>query len=49
MRRRFEELPASARNEAQMLGRLTPGCEGTHGVFPKVRLAASRRVGAVGA
>jgi len=47
--RRFAELPDRARNEAQMLGRLTPGCEGTHGVFPKVRRPRGGRRGGGGA
>jgi MoaA/NifB/PqqE/SkfB family radical SAM enzyme len=39
--RRWRELPASARAPAQLLGRRTPGCEGTHGVFPRCNLACT--------
>jgi hypothetical protein len=37
--RRWRELPDHARTEAQLLGRRTAGCEGTHGVFPRCELA----------
>jgi hypothetical protein len=37
--RRWAELPAAARTPAQLLGRRTLGCEGTHGVFPRCNLA----------
>ena len=37
--RRFAELPAHVRTDAQLLGRRTAGCEGTHGVFPKCTFA----------
>jgi hypothetical protein len=39
--RRWRELPAAARTPAQLLGRRTPGCEGTHGVFPRCDLACT--------
>ena len=39
--RRWEELPAHVRTPAQMLGRRTAGCEGTHGVFPRCDLACT--------
>lgn len=39
--RRWAELPAAARTEAQLLGRRTMGCEGTHGVFPRCNLACT--------
>lgn len=32
---RFNSLPPSAQTPSQMLGRLSPGCEGTRNVFPK--------------
>src|SRR5919198_2969293 len=41
LERRWRELPASARAPAQLLGRRTPGCEGTHGVFPRCNLACT--------
>ena len=41
LRRRWLELPAAARTPAQVLGRHTPGCEGTHGVFPRCDLACT--------
>jgi len=36
--RRWEGLPASSKTPAQVLGRHSVGCEGTHGVFPKCNL-----------
>ncbi len=33
--RRWAELPASVQTPAQLLGRRSTGCEGTHGVFPR--------------
>jgi len=39
--RRWAELPAAARTDAQLLGRRTLGCEGTHGVFPRCNLACT--------
>ncbi|MHB1488097.1 MAG: radical SAM domain-containing protein [Acidimicrobiales bacterium] len=33
--RRWAELPEHVRTEAQTLGRMAVGCEGTHGVFPR--------------
>jgi hypothetical protein len=39
--RRWEELPIGVRTPAQLLGRRTPGCEGTHGVFPRCNLACT--------
>lgn len=38
---RWAELPERARTDAQLLGRHTPGCEGTHGVFPRCNLACT--------
>ncbi|KAA8498220.1 hypothetical protein FVE85_5805 [Porphyridium purpureum] len=35
MRKRFDELPEHAKTDNQILGRITPGCEGTQGVFPR--------------
>jgi hypothetical protein len=32
---RFASLPEAAKTDSQMLGRLSAGCEGTKGVFPK--------------
>ncbi len=39
--RRWEELPDRVRTDAQLLGRRTVGCEGTHGVFPRCNLACT--------
>lgn len=39
--RRWSELPEAARTPAQLLGRRTAGCEGTHGVFPRCNLACT--------
>ena len=33
--KRWEEIPDHIRSEAQTLGRMAVGCEGTHGVFPR--------------
>lgn len=33
--RRWDGLPEHVRTDAQMIGRRSLGCEGTHGVFPK--------------
>ena len=33
--RRWAELPDHVRSDAQTLGRMAVGCEGTHGVFPR--------------
>jgi hypothetical protein len=41
LRRRWEELPAHVRHPAQLLGRRSVGCEGTHGVFPRCNLACT--------
>jgi len=41
LRTRWEELPAGVRTAAQLLGRRTTGCEGTHGVFPRCNLACT--------
>ncbi|HEV2770466.1 MAG TPA: hypothetical protein VGV40_09815 [Solirubrobacteraceae bacterium] len=41
LQRRWDELPAHVRTRAQMLGRRTAGCEGTHGVFPRCNLACT--------
>ena len=38
---RWAELPDRARTSAQLLGRRTCGCEGTHGVFPRCDLACT--------
>ena len=38
-RRRWDELPPHAKTEAQLIGRQSLGCEGTHGVFPKCDFA----------
>jgi hypothetical protein len=35
LQRRWDELPDVARTPAQVLGRRSTGCEGTHGVFPQ--------------
>lgn len=32
---RYDALPTAVKTPAQMLGRMSPGCEGTHGVFPR--------------
>lgn len=32
---RYEKLPDHVKTESQMLGRMSPGCEGTTGVFPR--------------
>ena len=37
--RRWDELPEHVRTEAQLVGRRSTGCEGTHGVFPACDLA----------
>lgn len=39
--RLWDDLPESARTPAQVLGRHSPGCEGTHGVFPKCNLTCA--------
>jgi len=39
--RRWTELPEQARTPAQLLGRHSAGCEGTHGVFPRCNLACT--------
>jgi len=39
--RRWRELPETVRTPAQLLGRRTTGCEGTHGVFPRCNLACT--------
>ena len=41
VRQRWLDLPPRARTGAQLLGRRTPGCEGTHGVFPRCNLACT--------
>ncbi|MCC5951698.1 MAG: radical SAM domain-containing protein [Acidimicrobiia bacterium] len=40
-RRRWEELPEHVRTDAQMVGRKSLGCEGTHGVFPKCNFSCT--------
>ena len=37
--RRFAGLPEHVRTPAQLVGRRTTGCEGTHGVFPRCNFA----------
>ncbi|MDQ2894272.1 MAG: radical SAM domain-containing protein, partial [Actinomycetota bacterium] len=39
--RRWQELPDHVKTSAQLLGRRTAGCEGTHGVFPSCNLACT--------
>lgn len=39
--RRWQELPGHVKTSAQLLGRRTTGCEGTHGVFPRCNLACT--------
>ncbi|MGI8558933.1 MAG: radical SAM domain-containing protein, partial [Solirubrobacteraceae bacterium] len=41
LHRRWEELPEAVRTPAQLLGRRSSGCEGTHGVFPRCDLACA--------
>ncbi|HUY59407.1 MAG TPA: hypothetical protein VMV16_06830 [Solirubrobacteraceae bacterium] len=41
LRRRWQELPDQVRTPAQLLGRRTAGCEGTHGVFPRCDLSCT--------
>ena len=41
LRRRWSELPEAVRTPAQLLGRRSTGCEGTHGVFPRCDLACT--------
>jgi hypothetical protein len=41
LRRRWAGLPAHAQTDAQIIGRVSVGCEGTHGVFPKCDFACS--------
>ena len=41
VRRRWDELPATAKTPEQTLGRIGVGCEGTHGVFPRCNLTCS--------
>jgi hypothetical protein len=41
LERRWHELPDGVRTDAQLLGRRTVGCEGTHGVFPRCNLACT--------
>ncbi len=38
---RWRELPEHVKTSAQLLGRRTAGCEGTHGVFPRCNLACT--------
>lgn len=38
---RFQRLPPHVKTESQMLGRLSPGCEGTHSVFPKCNFSCT--------
>ena len=35
LNRRWDELPERVRTPAQLIGRRSTGCEGTHGVFPQ--------------
>ena len=39
--RRWAELPVGVRTDAQLLGRRSVGCEGTHGVLPRCNLACT--------
>jgi len=41
LERRWQELPDHVKTPAQLLGRRTGGCEGTHGVFPRCNLACT--------
>ncbi len=41
LRRRWLDLPVAVRTRAQLLGRRSTGCEGTHGVFPRCDLACT--------
>ncbi len=41
LQRRWTELPEPVRTPAQLLGRRSTGCEGTHGVFPRCDLACT--------
>ena len=41
LNRSWQELPTAARTAAQLLGRRTVGCEGTHGVFPRCELSCT--------
>ena len=41
LERRWADLPAGVRTDAQLLGRRSVGCEGTHGVFPRCNLACT--------
>ncbi len=41
LRRRWSELPDHVRSGAQLMGRRTVGCEGTHGVFPRCNMACT--------
>ncbi len=41
LQRRWQELPEPVRTPAQLLGRRSTGCEGTHGVFPRCDLACT--------
>lgn len=38
---RYQSLPSSAKSPSQMLGRLSPGCEGTKAVFPRCNFACT--------
>lgn len=40
-RRRWDGLPDHVRTDAQMVGRRSLGCEGTHGVFPKCNFSCT--------
>ena len=39
--RRWRELPDHVRTDAQTLGRMAVGCEGTHGIFPRCNFACT--------
>jgi hypothetical protein len=41
LQKRWAELPERVRTPAQLLGRRSSGCEGTHGVFPRCDLACT--------
>lgn len=38
LQKRWNELPEAVRTDAQLVGRRSTGCEGTHGVFPQCNL-----------
>jgi len=44
LERRWADLPAGVRTDAQLLGRRSVGCEGTHGVFLGATSRAPRAI-----